>query len=114
MSKRLACTAALAMVWLLAAADTGQLKDPMRPFSPGAAQRPVEQRFELTATLVSDERRVAIINGRTVRVGEAVNGAEVKSIDPSSVELSVGSRTVRVSLGRRTTREAEVEGDPTS
>ena len=114
MSKKLAYTAALAMVWLLGAAQTTELKDPMRPFAPGSAQRSVEQRFELTATLISDERRVAIINGRPIRVGEAVNGAELISIEPSSVELSVGSRTVRVSLGRRTLQEANAEGDPKS
>ena len=114
MSERLLCAAALAMIWLLGAADTGELKDPMRPIGPDADQPvAVERRFELTATLISDERRVAIINGVPLSVGEAVNGAEIISIEPSSVELRAGSRTFRVSLGRRTAQE-DSGGEPRS
>ena len=105
MSKRTLFSAALALVWAATAAQDGDLKDPMRPFRPSAAARSMEPRFRLTAILVSDERRVAVINGRALRVGDAVDGAQLTAVRPSSVELRRGSRTFTVSLRRRSDQD---------
>ena len=105
MSRSALCIATLAAVWVAAMgegmADTGELKDPMRPFQPDVAQpAAVEQRFRLSATLVSGARQVAVINGRPTRVGHAVDGALVIAVEPSSVELRLGSRTFTILLSR--------------
>ena len=68
----------------------------------------VEQRFRLSATLVSDVRQVAVINGQPTSVGGSVDGAEVLAVDVSSVQLRVGSRTFRVRLSRRDTGDERV------
>ena len=92
-----------------AIAGAQELRDPMRPFLPGVSQpASVEQRFRLSATLVSDVRRVAVINGQPTSVGGSVDGAEVLAVDVSSVQLRVGSRTFRVPLSRRDSGDERV------
>jgi HD-like signal output (HDOD) protein len=44
------------------------------------------------------DRSLAIINGRTLGVGEAVNGAQIVSIAPSSVTLSLGGKQKTLTL----------------
>lgn len=115
MCSRLLFAATLVFVWPLASADTENFKDPMRPLGPGRPESgPVEQRFELTATLISEGRRVAVLNGRPTRAGEVVDGAVVVAVESSSVELRVGSRSFTVSLGGRPARQPRTEGEPES
>ena len=102
MCRRILALATVALGCAIAGAQ--ELRDPMRPFAPGVSQSSsVEQRFRLSATLVSHMRRVAVINGQPTSVGGRVDGAEVLTVDTSSVELRVGSRTFTVPLSRRTT-----------
>lgn len=77
------------------------LSDPMRP----SHAAPVEsvraapaQRFELSAILYSADRRVAVVNGRSVREGQRVGTARVKRIRRGQVELQVGERTLTLAL----------------
>ena len=76
------------------------LQDPTRPPSasdathyvaPKAVGRP---RWSLSSTLVSTERRTAVINNKVVSQGDRVNGATVVSIDSSSVRLRAGGREI--------------------
>ncbi|HEB60022.1 MAG TPA: hypothetical protein ENJ01_12425 [Gammaproteobacteria bacterium] len=66
--------------------------DPTRPpglRAPGggAGAPAARPRWRLNATLISPERRSAMINGRTVVVGQRINGARVLSIQPAMVRL---------------------------
>lgn len=47
----------------------------------------------LQTTIVSAHRRVAVINGRTLRVGDKIAGATVTEIRPFEVVLASGQRT---------------------
>ncbi len=79
------------------------LDDPLRPpgaivqqkLAPraGAAPRPV-----LTSTLIADGRRLAVINGRQVSVGEAIGDAVVIDIQPAQVQLRRRGRTETLRL----------------
>jgi len=51
-------------------------------------------RWVLTSTLVSTERRSAVINNRVVVLGDRVRGATVIEILPSRVRLRSGSSDV--------------------
>jgi MSHA biogenesis protein MshK len=76
---------------VLAVAQDG-LGDPTQPTSlsePGdavarAAQRP---RWRLQSTLVADDRKVAVINGRTVSLGERIEGATLLEVRSDGVTL---------------------------
>ncbi|MBF0624040.1 MAG: hypothetical protein HQL82_04460 [Magnetococcales bacterium] len=72
-----------------------RLRDPTRPptlnsagtFGPEAlkkAQRPPDR---LDALLIGPQRRLAVVNGRLVRVGDRVDEALVKSITPAGVQV---------------------------
>lgn len=100
MSRTQWCALLFLVWWTAAAADT-ELKDPMRPVRTGAVgSAAAGQAFHLTATLVSRVRRIAIVNGRPARVGDAVDGAQVVAIRSSSVDLRMGARTFTVALGK--------------
>jgi len=81
---------ALALVCASAvAADHDGLQDPLRP--PGWGQHAASSvdtsRWQLSSTLVSSGRHVAIVNGRTVRAGDHVDGARVLAIRSGRVRL---------------------------
>lgn len=95
---------AMAMAALLPLAAGAQaLVDPTRPpdaplFADGAAAE-ARRGPQLQSVLVSDHgRRVAVIDGRTVRVGDRIGNASVASIAGTSVVLRRGkaSETLRL------------------
>ncbi len=75
------------------------LKDPTRPpgivakvsTSPEKIQQP---RWMLTSTLVSMQRRTAVINDTVVSHGDHINGAKIISIQPSAVRLRIGGKYI--------------------
>ena len=77
------------------------MEDPTRPPTANATtshkvkskkiQRP---RWVLTSTLVSPQRRTAVINNRVVSRGDRVNGATVINIHPALVRLRARGRDV--------------------
>lgn len=83
-------------------AGAATFQDPLRPSGYSAAQqehaRKIEQApaWKLTAVLFSDARLVAVINGRTVRVGDILEGYRVKSIARDQVVLNKKDRTIVV------------------
>ncbi len=84
------CVVSLLLL-VLAPVGANNLSDPTRPpgaslpgSSAKAARRPA---WILSSTLISPERRSAIINGKQVLPGDAINGARVVEIHPASVKL---------------------------
>lgn len=72
------------------------LSDPMRPPT-GVVTAPAVSRvtqWQLTAILISPERRLATINNQVVAVGEKIGGARVKAIYGHAVELDVNGSTL--------------------
>ncbi len=67
-------------------------RDPMRPPAGTeelSAQVTQEQpRWILQSVLISGQRNIAVINQRTVSVGDYINGARVVAIHPGFVRLS--------------------------
>lgn len=91
----------LAAVVLLAPASRAELADPTRPnFGVGPAQDAGSPAAALTlsAVFISGDTRIAVVNGRRVRVGETVGGATVSRIERDSVSFTRGDRTFSVSL----------------
>jgi MSHA biogenesis protein MshK len=76
------------------------MEDPTRPPTAKATSSyvPVKKRqgprWVLNSTLISSDRRTAVINDRVVAVGDRVNGATVVSIQPSAVRLRDKGREV--------------------
>lgn len=69
------------------------LRDPTRPYSgkPGIPEvMPARAaKFSVTAILVSENRRVAIVNGQHVSEGDQVDGATVVEILAQSLRLKL-------------------------
>lgn len=102
---------ALAILGLLAPRPAGAVPDPTRPATAEElrAWRGVagsgSPDWRLESVLVSDQRRVAVINGRAVSEGDRVNGAEVLAIKPGLVLLRTGDGRLELTLRRRTTND---------
>ena len=71
------------------AAWASELSDPTRPTPLHGERRaaPQQPTWTLNSTLVSEDRRVAIINGRAVGVGDQINGARVVRVEQGAVWL---------------------------
>lgn len=89
-SSRVTIIGFLMLVWVL---PVQAIFDPTRPPGlssvPATAARAVEKgpRWVLKSTLVSPQRRTAVINDRVVGLGDRVRGATVIEISPSRVRL---------------------------
>lgn len=88
-------------------ADDG-LRDPTRPDDhvapPAATERAPAARYVVSAIFYSADRRVAVVNGRAVSVGDRIGGARVRAIGRDSLTLAVGDRTVTARLAKTTVR----------
>lgn len=88
--------AALIMATVLAGMAWGnELRDPTKP----PQQRQTSQqpaaitRYSLDSILVSDSRRIAVINGVSLAVGERVGNATVRRIARDRVLLEINGKT---------------------
>ncbi len=97
------------------------MRDPLQPPGYGArseASSGEEGQFDpsawhLVTTLVSGQRRTAIINGRTVREGGYVGGATVLRIRSGRVELDYRGRRFTIRTRTPSVRQSERRGEST-
>ena len=75
--------------------DSEKLNDPTQPFDweKPKQKTKVKQGYKLNYLLYASARKQAIINGKTVTVGDHVSGAKVLKITESSVHLLVNDTT---------------------
>ncbi len=90
MSDRIAITALLAL--LLAgetAASAAPLGDPMRPYYLGTSRTVTEAKtaWQVQSILISPERRIAVVNGKSLAVGDSIGNATVTAIEPYVVTI---------------------------
>jgi hypothetical protein len=82
-----------------------ELMDPTQPpginFAKKGAGTKSAPRWILSSTLIAPSRRLATINGKTVGVGEQINGAKVTAIESARVTLHDGGKLVVVELSPR-------------
>lgn len=91
----------LVLVLLPAAASRAELADPTRPgYAVGSTQDAASPAAALTlsAVFISGDTRIAVVNGRRVRIGETVDGATVSRIERDRVSFTRGDRTFSISL----------------
>lgn len=83
------------------------LPDPTRPYGHDAQPETIiiEEpssgpgvTWNLTGIRIAADRRSAILNGRIVRVGDRVDGAEVLEIDPAGVLIRHENQRIRLNL----------------
>ena len=83
-----------------------QVSDPTRPPSaeelaawrgqPAAAAT----RWRLQSVLISGQRRIAVINGNRAAVGQEVEGAVVRAIEPTHAIIETDGETLKLSIRR--------------
>ena len=97
MNEQLLKTIFMGLLLLTSTASLAQ-SDPMRPPMTEPAVQSQEPALVLNSVLFSEERHVAVINQRPVRVGDSINGARVLAIYPDSVRLSRADKTFSIKL----------------
>lgn len=92
-----------ALLAFIANASAEIKEDPLRP--PGyrnagaaASTKRDAPSWRVNEILISDSRRVAIVNDSSVKQGEFVNGARVVSIEPGYVTLEYNNRLITARL----------------
>ena len=92
----------LALIGLALASGPGlaeePLRDPTRPYTAAEHRAASPPRFVVTAIIVSDDRRVAIVNGRRVGVGSPLAGATVIAIEKDQLVLELDGKRVIAGL----------------
>ncbi len=93
------CLLALFATPVLSEGDE-ELDDPMRPADPPSpAQAPAaDPEWILNSTVVSETRRIAIINGQRVSAGSWVDGARVISVRQGRAVIEVDGERREISL----------------
>jgi len=110
-ARTLGALALLAAVLLPAAATAQDLRDPTRPpdaplagSDSGAIATRAAPRLQ-SVLVSSNGRRVAVIDGRTVRVGDRVGEASVTGIGETSVALRRGKTIETIRLYPKTAEQ---------
>jgi hypothetical protein len=86
------------------------LADPTRPaatFGPvagAAAEKPAK--WLLSSTLIAAQRRIAVINGQAVQVGQIIDGAELLAVEPGRALLRRAGQTMELKLMPGTVKQA--------
>ncbi len=95
MSRPRACFAVACSLAMLAPAWAQGLADPTRPPNAQADSQESGQggATQLQSVLISQRRRLAIINGNTVALGDMVGEAKVVKITETEVVLQKGNET---------------------
>ncbi len=90
----------------------GAPPDPTRPPSPaevaawfGSGSEQQQAPFRLQSILLSPERRIAIIDGQRLRVGERLGNAEVLAIEPGRVMLERAGERIELNIDTHLTNE---------
>lgn len=78
-----------------------QLDDPTRPpghrlYLPGG--KPAAPSWHVDTIKISEQQRIAVVNGRRVSVGDRVGGATVIEIQPGHVRLRYQNEEIAIQL----------------
>jgi len=95
-------------------AQSTALPDPTQPPSYRATRTGITNEaspWALTSTLITEDRRIATINGERVQVGDTVRGARVTEIAPTHVRLSVNGKQRVLRLVPRTVKRIAEDKD---
>ena len=94
MFKRVLVGVMMAIV-MVAASSADELRDPTKPpqARPSSQQPAAITRYSLDSILVSDSRRIAVINGVSLAAGERVGNATVRRIARDRVLLEINGKT---------------------
>jgi hypothetical protein len=95
------------------ALPAGNIQDPMRPPNFNAdstTQAASVPQWNLTEILISDERRIAIINNKPVKAGDMINNAKVISINTDHVVLTRHNKTFKQYLSRIPVKQQTLPG----
>lgn len=100
-------------VLMPATAGADGVRDPMRPpVAPAAQAARAVAAPVLQAVFHAAGRRVAVVNGRTVREGDTVAGLFVESIGTDSLRYRQGNRRGELRLGPSTSSIKQAAGTP--
>jgi len=101
----------LGAIVLLASATSGSaladglFRDPTRPYTATERRAAAAPRFVVSAIIVSNDRRVAIVNGQRVGVGGSVDNATVVSIEKQKLVLETNGKQMTIGLHDRAARQ---------
>jgi hypothetical protein len=90
--------------WLILVASSVQvlaadLRDPMRPANiPAATARPGPVGLKLEAVMSTGSSRLAIVNGKVVRVGDTLASATIVDITSNSIRYTRGGKELVATL----------------
>ncbi len=81
------------------------LRDPTRPYTPQPGFVTAAPTFSVNAIIVSDDRRLAIVNGKRVTVGAEIDGATVVSIAKQELVLEFKGEQLTLGLSGKQSRQ---------
>src|SRR6185437_9652056 len=75
------------LVGLLSLGAYAELHDPTRPPDDIAGDSTLMTTWQLNATIIAPNRKIAIINGQSIKIGEKIINNQLIDIKPNSVQL---------------------------
>lgn len=72
---------------LLPFAARAELRDPTQPPDFISSGDTIVTTWRLDAIIISENRRIAIINGQSLKIGEKISGNQLVDVQPYSVQL---------------------------
>ncbi|NOX09780.1 MAG: hypothetical protein GXP22_09910 [Gammaproteobacteria bacterium] len=82
-----------------------KLKDPTLPTHTLAVQKTDQQQWILNSILHAPQRRIAIINGKSLTTGDTINNAQIIAINKDTVKLGSNKKAIILTLKSRKIKE---------
>lgn len=103
---KLIITSACTALVCLASVSVQAISDPTKP-SYYQSDKAKKTTLQLSSVLWSDQRRVAIINGKALSEGDVIAGATVVKIDKQQVQINQNGVLVKLKLRRPTIKREQ-------
>jgi MSHA biogenesis protein MshK len=89
-------------LFVISVAHADQLLDPTQPsnYHANGTKGFDDKGISVTSILISPQRRIAVINGNFMKVGDKIVGAEIISIEPDKVNFKDTKGTFSVPIYR--------------
>lgn len=89
----------------------GELRDPTRPADYSQKAGGVTEALHLDAVLISADRKIAVINGQNLGMGEQVGGNYIVDIQPNAVQLEGPSGRMELLLFGKPVKQESIKSN---
>jgi hypothetical protein len=102
-----ACLTIFMLATLFCMSANAIITDPTKPFPDEPKVEAIADNYGLSAILISSDRRLAVVNGKLLQIGDSVDNGKVLAINTNSVVIEAPTGKQELKLFTNTLKQIE-------